>query len=339
MTPDLVGRYRGSLPQLQERTFLTDGGLETDLIFNRGVDLPCFASFPLIKTEEGRTHLRDYIMPYVELARDYGYGFVLESFTWRANRDWALKLGMSEQELAEATVESIRFLEEIRQLHDSAETPFVISGCVGPRGDGYDPGTAMTVEEASDYHGQQLSFLKDTPVDFVSGITMTNFEEALGLTVAARATSLPVVISFTVETDGRLPTGQPLGEAIDALDERSDAYPAYYMINCAHPTHFQSLLNPEQSWAGRILGVRANASCKSHAELDECTELDFGDPQALGQELTELRNLLPNLRVLGGCCGTDIRHLRATARAWSESGNDWFAKDSKGERGGAVFTQ
>jgi homocysteine S-methyltransferase len=319
MQTESTGRYRSQLPQLQEQTFLTDGGLETDLIFNRGVDLPCFASFPLIRTEEGRVHLREYIMPYVRLAREYQYGFVLESFTWRANRDWAERLGISEPELSDVTLESIRFLEEIREQYDCEATPFVISGCVGPRGDGYDPGAAMTVEEACDYHSHQLSLLKDTAVDFVSGITMTNFQEALGLTEAARAVSLPVVVSFTVETDGRLPTGQPLREAVEAVDEHSGGYPAYYMINCAHPTHFQSVLNPEQEWVGRILGVRANASCKSHAELDECTELDCGNPHALGRELAELRRLLPNLRVLGGCCGTDIRHLQAIAQAWPGS--------------------
>ena len=314
-----MGPYRSSLPQLQERTFLTDGGLETDLIFNRGVELPYFASFPLVMTQEGRAHLREYIMPYVELAREYGYGFVLESFTWRANRDWAVKLGLSEQELAEVTVESIRFLEEIRQLHDSAEAPFVISGCVGPRGDGYNPGEAMTAEEARDYHGHQLSLLAKTSVDFVSGITMTNSQEALGLAMAAKTASLPVVVSFTVETDGRLPTGQPLREAVEAVDEHSQGYPSYYMINCAHPTHFEAVLSSDRDWTRRILGVRANASCKSHAELDECTELDCGDPQALGRELTGLRRLLPNLRILGGCCGTDIRHLQAIAQTWSES--------------------
>ena len=138
---------------------------------------------------------------------------------------------------------------------------------------------------------------------------MNYAEEASGIARAAREAGMPVALSFTVETDGRLPTGQPLNEAIAQVDSETGAYPAYYMINCAHPTHFDTVLAPESEWINRIGGLRANASRMSHAELDEAEELDAGDPVELGQEYADLKRHLPNLTVLGGCCGTDHRHI------------------------------
>ena len=117
----------------------------------------------------------------------------------------------------------------------------------------------------------------------VTVLTMTYAEEAIGITRAAVESGLPVVISFTLETDGRLPSGQALGEAIQQVDEDTESAPAYYMINCAHPTHFEDVLEPGAPWIDRIRGLRANASTKSHAELDEATELDDGDPADLGE--------------------------------------------------------
>ena len=149
----------------------------------------------------------------------------------------------------------------------------------------------------------------------VTAITMTHVGEAVGVVRAAEAAGLPVAISFTVETDGRLPTGQPLGEAIEAVDAATGALPAYYMINCAHPTHFAHELGADGGWTGRVRGLRANASCRSHAELDAATDLDAGDPAQLGRQYAELRRLLPQLTVLVGCCCTDLRHVEAIARA------------------------
>jgi S-methylmethionine-dependent homocysteine/selenocysteine methylase len=303
-------RYRDDLPQLSGGLFLTDGGIETTLIFHRGLDLPEFAAFDLLKHPQGTEELRRYYRPYVELAREHGTGFVFESPTWRANPDWAERVGYTEEGLEEANRKAIELMQELRVEEDPAagDRPLVISGCVGPQSDGYSPDVLLSAEEAREYHSTQVGTFADTPADMVTAITMTYAEEATGVALAARDAGIPAVISFTVETDGRLPSGQPLGEAIAQVDEATGSGPAYYMINCAHPTHFEPAIE-EAPWRERIRGVRANASTMSHAELDEATELDEGDPADFGARHAALGERLPHLTVFGGCCGTDHRHV------------------------------
>jgi S-methylmethionine-dependent homocysteine/selenocysteine methylase len=166
----------------------------------------------------------------------------------------------------------------------------------------------MTAEEAEAYHAVQIASLNGA--DTVTALTMTYADEAIGIVRAARKAGLPVVVSFTVETDGRLPSGQPLGEAIERTDREG---PEYFMVNCAHPDHFADTLDGE--WASRIRGLRANASPKSHVELDEAETLDTGDPAELGALYARLRERLPQLELVGGCCGTDHRHIAAIAEA------------------------
>ena len=302
------------LPQL-DRLFLTDAGLETDILFNRGIDLPHFASVTLLKTEAGRQALVDYFCGFLELAKRMGSGLILESATWRASRDWAEPLGLSETELDGLNRAAVQMLVQLRKTYQSVVPHIVVSGCIGPRGDGYDPGRIMGIEEAEVYHSQQASVLAAAGADMLTGITMTNIPEAIGLARAARALEAPVAISFTVETDGRLPTGDRLADAVTAVDEAVSAYPAYYMINCAHPAHFASVLDEAAEWTSRIRGVRANASRCSHAELDAMTELDTGDIAELAALHRDLRQRFPNITVLGGCCGTDLRHVTAIAEA------------------------
>ena len=307
--------HRRHLPQLDGGLFITDGGLETTLIFHRGLELPAFAAFPLLETVEGTEQLRLYYEPYATLARERGVGLILESPTWRANPDWAAEIGYSLDELDALNRKAIALMEEIREEHAS-EHPIVISGCIGPQGDGYGPATMLTPDEAQVYHSTQIATFADTAADMVTVLTMTHAEEAIGITRAAVESGLPVVISFTLETDGRLPSGQALGSAIQQVDEATESAPAYYMINCAHPTHFENALEPGAPWLDRIRGLRANASTKSHAELDEATELDDGDPAELGERHAALRDRLPRVNVLGGCCGTDHRHVTSICTAW-----------------------
>ena len=308
--------YRDRLPQLDGDLFLTDGGIETVLIFHEGLDLPAFASFDLLKDDEGTRALRRYYEPYATLARDQRLGFVLESPTWRASPRWAAELGYAEQELDELNRKAIALMEELREEFKSDGAPVVISGCVGPHDDGYRPAETLSADAAQDYHGTQIATFADTAADMITAITMTYADEAVGVSRAASEAGLPVAISFTLETDGRLPSGQALGEAIEQVDDATSAAPAYYMINCAHPTHFDDALAGGEPWAERIRGLRANASTKSHAELDEATELDEGDPADLGARYAGLRERLPRLNVLGGCCGTDHRHIAAICGAW-----------------------
>lgn len=301
-----------SLPQM-DRFFLTDAGLETDILFNKGIDLPLFSSVTLFTSDAGQDVLEAYYRDFLDLARRMGTGLILESATWRASPDWAGPLGFSVDKLDALNGAAIELLTGLRAEY--ADVPVVISGCLGPRGDGYDPGKVMRAEEAQAYHAHQAGVLAAAGVDMLAAITMTNVPEAVGMTNAAKALGLPVAISFTVETDGRLPTGDALADAIAAVDAATDGYPAYYMINCAHPTHFDGVLDANAAWTARIGGLRANASCLSHAELDMMTELDIGDPDDLAARHRALVGRFPNIRVLGGCCGTDLRHVTAIAEA------------------------
>jgi S-methylmethionine-dependent homocysteine/selenocysteine methylase len=310
-----MARYRTALPQLRGDLFLTDGGIETTLMFHDGFELPYIAAFDLLRSEVGREALYRYHRSHAAIAVEHGVGFILESATWRASADWGAKLGCARDELAELNRQAVRMLEEIREDFGTYGAPMVISGCIGPRGDGYNPAQLMSEDEAERYHAEQIGVFAQTAADMVTAITMTNVPEAIGVTRAARGAGMPVVISFTVETDGRLPTGDGLKDAIERIDAATGRGPAYYMINCAHPSHFEDALAAGEAWAGRLRGLRANASRKSHAELDEAAELDDGDPAELGAQYRALRERLPQLVVLGGCCGTDQRHIGAIASA------------------------
>lgn len=310
-----MSKYRSRLPQLDSGPFLTDGGLETTLVFHHGLELPAFASFVLLKDRDGIEILRQYFERYTGIARDGGTGIVLETPTWRANADWGAKLGYDAARLAEANRASVDLLLDVRATFETPRTPVVISGNLGPRGDGYRPDARMTAAQARDYHAPQIETFARTDADMIAAFTMTYVEEAIGVVRAARILGMPAAISFTLETDGRLPSGETLQEAVTRTDAETGGYAAYYMINCAHPTHFEHVLKPGATWAARLRGLRANASRRSHAELDESTDLDIGDPQELGGQYHQLRSLLPQLNVLGGCCGTDHRHIEAISRS------------------------
>lgn len=311
-----MAKYRDSLPQLSDEFFITDGGLETTLIFLAGQELPYFAAFHLLRTQEGENTLRKYFRTYGALASKFDVGLILETPTWRANPDWAKKLGYNAATLAEVNQKSVRLLEDIRSEYETNRTPIVISGCVGPRGDGYVPDNTMSEEEAKDYHSTQIEVFAASSADLITAMTINYTEEAVGIVQAAKHVDIPVVISFTVETDGNLPTGQPLADAIRQVDDATAGYPAYFMINCAHPSHFNMVTRGDEPWLERLRGLRANASKMSHAQLNEAPELDLGNPVELGKEYATLKqHQLKRLNVMGGCCGTDDRHVEQIAAA------------------------
>lgn len=306
--------YRNNLPQFGDRKFLTDGGLETTLIFQHNIDLPLFAAFDVLKDEQGKQTIRDYYRPYIDVAIQHCTGFILESPTWRASKGWGQQIGYSDTELERINREAIEILEELRREYACEQTPIVVSGNIGPMADGYTADSKVSAEQAEVYHRQQIETMASTSADMINAITMTYVDEAIGIIRAAQKAGIPVSIGFTVETDGRLPDGSPLGEAIKATDAATDNGPVYYLVNCAHPTHFSHVLKQDVDWTHRIHGVRANASCMSHAELDEAETLDDGNPEEFGELHAELGKQLSQLRILGGCCGTDHRHVASIAQ-------------------------
>jgi homocysteine S-methyltransferase len=305
-----------NLPLLEsDSVYLTDGGLETTLIFLDGIDLPDFASFLLLGSEDGKAHFDRYFTPYLDTAERTDRGFVVDTVTWRANLDWGARLGCDARTLAEVNRRAVDYAAGLARSRPALTT--VLNGVIGPRGDGYVVGEAMTVDEAASYHSHQANAFAAAGAQMMSAVTMTYVDEAVGVVEAGKQVDLPVVVSFTVETDGRLPSGQALGDAIEEVDRATGVAPAYFMVNCAHPTHFASVLETGietgEPWVERVQAVRANSSTMSHAELDEAEKLDRGDVIGLAGHYAQLQQTLPNLRVVGGCCGTDHEHIAAIA--------------------------
>jgi S-methylmethionine-dependent homocysteine/selenocysteine methylase len=311
-----MAKYRAALPQAGDGLFMTDGGLETTLIFHEQVVLRDFAAFELLDSEDGRRRLGAYFRSYAQIARTYGLGMVFNTVTWRANADWGSKLGHDARALDSLNRRAVGLLADLRHEVELPGTPLVIAGAIGPRGDGYSAARRMTPDAAARYHSAQIATFAETEADMVAALTLNYADEAIGVVRAARTHEMPIAISFTVETDGRLPSGESLGDAVERTDRESDGYASYFMINCAHPDHFHRVL--EGRWVERVRGVRANASRRSHRELDESTDRDAGNPAELGAAYVRLRERLPRLTVVGGCCGTDDRHVAAICAALCE---------------------
>lgn len=308
-----MARYRSKLPQLAGELFLTDAGLETDLIFNHGIEIREFAAHTLLEDNSGKAALAAYLRGFLALADEMDTGFILDSQTWKAHRHWADDLGQTPEQLRSANQQAIAFIAELR-AEAANRKPVVLNGVIGPRGDAYQPDRKITVEQAHIYFAEQLGWLAATEIDMVTALTFNQAIEATGFVTAAQGLALPAVVSFTVETDGRLPDGQPLAEAIMQVDAETNASAAYFMVNCAHPDHFGGALDHDAAWTKRIRGLRANASRLSHAELDEAPELDAGDPHELADQYRALAERLPWMNIFGGCCGSDLRHVTAIAR-------------------------
>ena len=302
------------LPQQGGQMFVTDGGVETHMIFNEGQDLPHFTVFTLNDSAHGRAKMAEYYRKYIPIARESGQGFLFDTNTWRANKDWGALVGYDAAKLDAVNRASVAFCTDMAKEFNAVGVPTIISGVIGPRRDAWKFDSSMSIEEAETYHRPQIESFAKAGADFVTAYTLTNTPEAIGISNAAQQVGIPVVLSFTLETDGNLPGGKALGRAVVEVDAATDSYPAYFMINCAHPVHFASTVRHGGHWVDRIGGVRVNASLKSHAELDESETLDIGDWNDLSQRYARLLPLLPNVRVIGGCCGTDHRHINAICK-------------------------
>lgn len=310
-----MARYRHNLPQLSSGIYLTDAGLETDMIFNHGFELPAFASHTLLESDAGRQGLRSYFAGFLELASEYGTGFILDAPTWRAQRWFAEELRVAPGTLKTINEAAVAFVARLRQAYDTSVSPIVLNACLGPRGDGYSPDAPISADVAEAYHSEQIGWLAETEIDMITALTFNQSEEAIGAVRAAKHQNIPIVVSFTVETDGRLPSGQSLKGAIEDVETATGGAPAYYMVNCAHPDHFAETVSGQGNWTRRIRGFRCNASRCSHAELDNAEVLDDGDPEEMGALNLALRESLPWANVFGGCCGSDLRHVAEIAKA------------------------
>jgi len=310
----------------EERTFLTNAGTETYLVFQQGFDLPEFCAFTVFEDAEAWGELeRNHLGPILQAAADHGHGLMLDALVWRAQPDFVAKLGLGSDQLGHINATAVSRLREAAMRwrrsngFDEQSLPVLIAADIGPRGDGYRvEDAAVTVAAARDYHRPQIQAVVAAGADVVCALTMTGLSESIGIVEACALSGVPVIVSPTVETDGRLPDQSELGSFIRDVDEATGAAPLFYMVNCAHPTHLLPTLEAARaagaSWLGRFRGFRANASRKSHQELDDSTELDRGDPRELARDVAEMQQTY-GLRVIGGCCGTDHEHLAAIARS------------------------
>ncbi|MGF1761786.1 homocysteine S-methyltransferase family protein [Aliivibrio kagoshimensis] len=312
-----MAKYRHNLPLFDGSLFISDGGLETTLIYEHGFTLPQFAAFTLLHDEAGRRCLKSYYQQYLSIAHAHNVGFILESPTWRASAKWGELLGYSKQDIDTINHKAVELINTLRTEQKPHDTTIILSGCTGPKGDGYLIDETMTVEQAKAYHLHQFTSLSHTDADLITVYTLSYIEEAIGAVLAAQEVNMPIVIGFTLETDGNLPSGSSLKDAILAVDAATNLYASYFMINCSHPTHFTSQLMGQERWKLRIQAIRANASIKSHTELEACCEIDSGDPQALAKQYQILKSLLPNMNIVGGCCGTNQQHIEAIYTAIS----------------------
>jgi homocysteine S-methyltransferase len=302
------------LPHQTGRLFLTDGGIETWLMYKNGFALPHFCDFQLLGDPAGREALRHYYREFARIAKQYGTGYVFCSLTYRASRDWGQLLGLSVDRLAELNLESIAFYREIARDIGLDPGSTLYSGCIGPRGDAYQTNPTITATASEDYHAEQIETFTKAGVDLVTALTLKSIEEAIGIARAARSAGVPSVISFTLDKSRTVDGRRSLRAAIEAVDAATDGAPAYYMINCSHPVDFGPALD-HGDWVRRIRAVRANASSLEHGQLCQLGHLEEGDAAELAGQHRELARLFPHLNVFGGCCGTDYVHVRKICEA------------------------
>ncbi|WP_299918646.1 homocysteine S-methyltransferase family protein [uncultured Roseobacter sp.] len=297
------------LPHETDQRFLVFAATGTDLIFNRGVELPGFASFPLVEDPKAQPIIVDQMRELIEVAAEHELGCIIDTLTWMANRDRAAPLGYDTERLATLNQKAATLMCDLRNETDRDDV--LVALCIGPSRDAYAKLDPMTVEAARAYHALQIGSVAGTDIDLVNAYTFNQVEEAAGAVFAAKDCGVPIAVSFVVETDGCLDNGTGLEEAIDQVDAITGNSAAYFMVNCAHPDHFSHALTGHP----RLKGMVVNASRLSHAELDDASELDDGNPKELGAEVARLVHEYPKISVVGGCCGSDFRHMGEMARA------------------------
>lgn len=289
--------------------FMINGGLETTLIYKYNLELPFFSCIDLFKNVNTKKIIYQYYLEYLKVAQKYNSFIIIDTPTWRFNKDWASKLGYNEIELLNRNKEAVVLISKLKNDYNN----IIISGKIGPKYEGYFISEKMSIEESKNYHSTQIKTFSELNIDIITASAMNYVEEAIGISYSAKDKSIPLVISFTLNNDSKLPSGMALEDAINYIDYITNEYPIYYMINCVHPKYFIELLriNKDKKWINRIRGIRPNASSKSHEELEKLNKLDSGNIDELANYCKEIKNICPNINIFGGCCGTNINHVES----------------------------
>ncbi len=302
------------LPEANDRLFLTEAGIETTMMYKKDWEFRHFCLFELLQNDRFVDDLRTYHTGLIEVAVEHKVGHLLDGVHYRASPDWGALLGMSEQQLADLTAKGIEIYSELSQEYATEDTPIPVGCCIGPRGDAYNADLVMSAEEAEEYHSVQIATAKSAGADFISALTFNHIEEAIGITRAASAAEIPIIMSFSLGREAVLKTGPTIGDAIEAVEVATDRAPLFYMINCNHPIDFAPAIAAPGRWIDRLKGVRPNASSLDHGILCKLGHLEEGDPIELGQQMGDLARRFPQLNVFGGCCGTDRPHMEQIAK-------------------------
>lgn len=304
-----VSDQRKTLPHETQDLFLTDGGTETWLMYKRGFELPEFSAFHLLNDPDATDAIRTYYQAFANVALELGTGFIFDSLTYRASRDWGVLLGYSVEDLKKMNQRCLSLYREIASETGLPEANCVYSGCIGPKGDAYKRNEGLTQDIAEEYHSEQIETFVSAGADIVTALTLNSTDEAIGIARAANSAGIPSVISFTLEKNRCLRSGETLAEAIGKVDSATGEAPASYMINCSHPVDFSPALMDEP-WVKRVRGIRANASSLEKGTLCQLGHLEEGDPEELAGQYADLKSSYPHMNVFGGCCGTDEVHIR-----------------------------
>jgi homocysteine S-methyltransferase len=301
-------------PRLENKFYLTEGGTETEILYKWGYELPEFAMFTLLENAEANECVLGMYRRYFDVAEAYGTGILVTGHDYRASPDWARKLGYSLKGLTEMQHRTIQFLTDIRAEYEGRVSDVYVSGCIGPRGDAYGTGGGISEAESEDYHSVQLSNLVETDADMAIAQTFNNIPEAIGVVRAATAIGIPIGVCLTLTTDALLRSGPTLKEAVETIDDRTGGAAAWFGTNCSHPVEFEPAISEAGAWAERLRYIRPNATQMEKIALCKLGHLEDGDPVELGHQIGDVARRFPNADILGGCCGTDERHLGEIAK-------------------------
>jgi len=301
-------------PRLENKFYLTEGGSETEILYKWSFELPEFAMFTLLDDPEADNVIRGMFRRYFDVAAEHGTAMLLNGHDYRASPDWGAKLGYSSEDLRNVQHRVIRFLDDLRAEYADRVSDVYIAACIGPRGDAYGTGGDISADESEDYHSVQLHNLDGTAADMAVAATFNNVPEAIGVIRAANSIGIPIGVSLTLTPEGRLRSGPSLREAIETIDEASGGGAVWFGTNCAHPVEFEPALADAGPWLERLRYIRPNAAKMDKIALCSLGHLEDGDPVELGQQMGEVARRFPRVDILGGCCGTDERHLSQIAQ-------------------------
>ena len=300
------------LPRVDGTYYLTEGGIETEIMYKYGFELPHFAMFPLLDNPEALTAMKGIWQRSLRAAADNGFNAIMNGVDYRASPDWGALLGYTPDGLASMQMRAIDFLRDVARDFEQDIDTIIISGTIGPRGDAYSRNETITADVAEEYHSVQLATLKKAGVDMAWAMTFNNIPEAVGTIRAAENTGIPIAMGLSLDSSSRLNSGPSMAEAVPEIDAQTNSAAAFFGLNCSHPLEFEPALDGGE-WMKRLRSIRPNASPMDKIALCKIGHLEDGDPDELAQQMLDVARRMPHMDIFGGCCGTDERHLSKIA--------------------------